>query len=112
MTKINSDRFGQFDEYAAAVAKRLAAVDRNRLKGGDVQFVAVLHSAIVEALIYGHAHAQGASITAKIIDFDKAAAERAVRETMNAMHPASHKAEAIAECVVSGLNAGFGDFSC
>lgn len=50
-----SKHFASFDEYAAQVAKRLAAIDRDRLKGGDVQFVAVLHCAVVEAIVYGHA---------------------------------------------------------
>lgn len=40
----------QFDEYAAVVANRISAVDRNRLKGGDSQFEAIVHSAIVEAM--------------------------------------------------------------
>lgn len=104
MMKGNFDRFGQFDEYAAQVAKRLAAVDRHRLKGGDVQFEAILHSAIVEAMFHG-AQASGAI-------FDQVAAERAVHETMLSLPPTTHKSRAIAECVSSGLKAGFGGDAC
>lgn len=71
MMKGNFDRFGEFDEYAALAAKRLAAIDRNRLAGGDAQFVAVIHSAIMEAMVYGHAKGQadGEVVYAGLSDF-------------------------------------------
>jgi hypothetical protein len=50
MTKVNFDRFGLFDQYALRAARLIVAVDQHRLKGGKVQYQAIVQDAIVDAM--------------------------------------------------------------
>ncbi|MCE4544611.1 MULTISPECIES: hypothetical protein [unclassified Caballeronia] len=50
MMKGNFDRFESFDEYALRIARRIVAVDQHRLKGGKVQYQAIIQDAIVDAM--------------------------------------------------------------
>jgi hypothetical protein len=50
MTKVNFDRFGLFDQYALRAARLITAVDQHRLKGGKVQYQAIIQDAIVDAM--------------------------------------------------------------
>jgi hypothetical protein len=52
MSKIPPTPPAEFDLYALEQARRLAQVDRHRLKGGDVQFKAMIQCAIVDAMMH------------------------------------------------------------
>ena len=55
MTDTNTP-YADFDRYALEIARGLAQIDRNRLRGGTEQFVAVLQAALVDAMIRAYTH--------------------------------------------------------
>lgn len=42
----------EFEAYALEHARRIAQVDRHRLKGGDEQFAAMIRAAIADAMVH------------------------------------------------------------
>jgi hypothetical protein len=54
-----------FDEHALEAARRIASVDRARLKGGDDQFKAFVQVTIVDAMLFASAYAREPHVTVK-----------------------------------------------
>lgn len=54
-----------FDEYALDMARRVASIDRARLPGSTAQFVAVIQSTIVDAMLFASAYAREPHVTVK-----------------------------------------------
>lgn len=54
-----------FDEYALDMARRIASVDRARLKGGDDQFKAYVQLTIVDAMMFASAYVREPHVMVK-----------------------------------------------
>jgi hypothetical protein len=54
-----------FDEHALEAARRIASVDRARLKGGDEQFKAYVQVTIVDAMMFASAYVREPHVTVK-----------------------------------------------
>jgi hypothetical protein len=54
-----------FDDYALDMARRIASVDRARLKGGDEQFKAYVQITIVDAMLFASAYCREPHVMVK-----------------------------------------------
>jgi hypothetical protein len=55
----------EFDEYALDMARRIASIDRARLPGGKPQFLAVIQTALVDAMMFAAGTALEPHVTVK-----------------------------------------------